>query len=304
MIRIRKHHLPVVITFAMGMATCSSVAFASTFFGIPDGDTAALLALVQNGVATLKTMNDELDTVKGTYQEAKKAAQLGQDAYNLGAGIVSLDPNQVLHSLETAFPDVQYFEMEERYPNSWTHGTGALQAMISICVQGAAHTTTGATSVPQCSQLEHALDMNQAKLLLATNYGLARQREMEASDQESSRTLAATQAAIQLNRVRVAEARALQQACSGGNPTACQAVANQAMAMQLEQAADTNDQLALANRLSAIQIAQRNGQLRRDDTDASWREEQLRKGVQTLSAPPILLKADGFSISGDTGVGP
>jgi hypothetical protein len=295
MITVRKHHLPVVITFVMGMLTCSSVAFGSTFFGIPDGDTAALLALVQNGVQTLRTMNQELDTVKGTYQEAKKAAQLGQDAYNLAAGIVSMDPNQVLHSLETAFPDVQYFEMEARYPNSWTHGTGALQSMIQICVQGAAHSAPGAVTVPQCSQLEHALDMNLAKQLLATNYGLARQREMEASDQEAARTLAATQAAIQLNRVRVAEARALQQACSGGSPTACQAVANQAMAMQLEQAADANDQLALANRLSAIQIAQKNGELRREDTDASWREEQLRKGVQTLAAPPITLKADGFS---------
>jgi hypothetical protein len=299
MIALRKKHLPVVVTVLLAAFTCSQTAFATTFF-VPDEDTTALVALLQNGIQTLAVMNQQLDTVKNSYQEIHKTAQLAADAVNVVQGVLNLNPDQVLHSIEAAFPDVQYFEMQARYPNSWTQGSGSLQAMTQICVSSAAHSAPGTTDFPLCAMLEGSLDLVATKKLFATTYGVARQRELEASGQESARTLAAAHAAVQRHRAVDAQAKALMQQCtSTSTPAACQAAATAAAVMQLEQTADTSDQMALIARMEAIQVAQANGQVRRDDTDAAWREEQLRKSVQSLGAPPMTLKTDGFSVIGD-----
>ncbi len=95
------------------------------------------------------------------------------------------------------------------------------------------------------------------------------------------------------------------QACEDtGSPPTCQAAANAAAVAQLGQAAETNSQLALMNRLQAIRIEQENAKLRREEFDSLYREDQVHRGFQQLAAPPIRLKADGVSILDDGQVQP
>ena len=332
---LRRINIPLAVTVLLGTLTISSVAVASTFF-IPDSDTGTLVGILANGLQTLASINQQLEQARKSYQETKKIVRMGEDAYDLAAGVITLNPSRVARSFESAFPAVQYFEMEAHYPNSWLHGSGNLQALMSICFAGVkaqarrapppqqqaddgsidrsavagspAPTAVGAggeSPIPECALVERQMDLHETQLLMASTFGLSPEAQLAAVDEEATRAFVASQGSLQRTTITAAQVRALMQACEDtGSPSACQAAANAAAVAELGQAAETNSQLALMNRLQAIRIEQENAKLRREEFDSLYREDQVHRGFQKLAASPFRLKADGFSILDDGQVQP
>jgi hypothetical protein len=320
---LRRINIPLAVTILLGALTISSVAVASTFF-IPDSDTSTLVAILANGLQTLATINQQLEQARKSYQETKKIVRMGEDAYDLAAGVITLNPSRVARSFESAFPAVQYFEMEARYPNSWMRGSGNLQALMSICfaglksqarrapppaqqaddgpgdpsaVAGSPTPAGGGSQIPECALVERQMDLHETQLLMTSTFGLSPEAQLAAVDEEATRAFVASQGSLQRSTITAAQVRALMQACEDtGSPPSCQAAANAAAVAQLGQAAETNSQLALMNRLQAIRIEQENAKLRREEFDSLYREDQVHRGFQQLAAPAIRLKADGFSV--------
>jgi hypothetical protein len=332
---LRRINIPLAVTVLLGTLTISSVGVASTLF-MPDSDTSTLIAILANGMQTLASINQQLEQARKSYQETKKIVRMGEDAYDLAAGVISLNPSRVARSFESAFPAVQYFEMEARYPNSWLHGSGNLQALMSICFAGvkaqarrapppgqqtddgssdptvagspppaAAGAGGGGSQIPECALVERQMDLHETRLLMTSTFGLSPEAQLAAVDEEATRAFVASQGSLQRSTVTAAQVRALMQACEDtGSPPTCQAAANAAAVAQLGQAAETNSQLALMNRLQAIRIEQENAKLRREEFDSLYREDQVHRGFQQLAAPSIHLKADGFSTLDDGQVQP
>ncbi len=209
---------------------------------------------------------------------------------------LSLNPSRIARSFESVFPAVQYFEMEARYPKSWLHGSGTLQSLMSICFSDMkAQQRAGRGSNGQCAALEGQLDMRETQLLLTNTFGVAREKQIAAVDEESARAFVASQSALQRSSITSAQAHVLAEACEdGGEAAECQAAANAAAVAQLDEAAQMNGQMALANRLQTIRIEQENAKMRREEADSTYRENQIQHGVEQLAAPPPRMKADGF----------
>ena len=333
MSQLRRINIPLALTVLLGTLAISSVAVASTFF-IPDSDTGTLVGILANGLQTLASINQQLEQARKSYQETKKIVRMGEDAYDLAAGVITLNPSRVARSFASAFPAVQYFEMEARYPNSWLHGSGNLQALMSICFAGvksqARHGPSpeqqaddgssgpsvvagspppaaggGGSQIPECALVERQMDLHETQILMTSTFGLSPEAQLAAVDEEATRAFVASQGSLQRSTITAAQVRALMQACEDtSSPPTCQAAANAAAVAELGQAAETNSQLALMNRLQAIRIEQENAKLRREEFDSLYREDQVHKGFQQLAAPPIRLKADGFSILDDGQVRP
>ncbi len=324
---LRRINIPLAVTILLGALTISSVAVASTFF-IPDSDTSTLVAILANGMQTLASINQQLEQARKSYQETKKIVRMGEDAYDLAAGVITLNPSRVARSFESAFPAVQYFEMEAHYPNSWLHGSGNLQALMSICFAGVKSQARGApppaqqaddgssdpsavgggggqSQIPECALVERQMDLHETRLLMTSTFGLSPEAQLAAVDEEATRAFVASQVSLQRSTITAAQVRALMQACEDtGSPPSCQAAANVAAVAELGQAAETNSQLALMNRLQAIRIEQENAKLRREEFDSLYREDQVHRGFQQLAAPAIRLKADGFSVVNEGQVQP
>ena len=336
MSQLRRINIPLALTVLLGTLAISSVAVASTFF-IPDSDTGTLVGILANGLQTLASINQQLEQARKSYQETKKIVRMGEDAYDLAAGVITLNTSRVARSFASAFPAVQYFEMEARYPNSWLHGSGNLQALMSICFAGvksqarhgpspeqqaddgssdpsavagspppaAVAAGSGGSQIPECALVERQMDLHETQILMTSTFGLSPEAQLAAVDEEATRAFVASQGSLQRSTITAAQVRALMQACEDtSSPPTCQAAANAAAVAELGQAAETNSQLALMNRLQAIRIEQENAKLRREEFDSLYREDQVHKGFQQLAAPPIRLKADGFSILDDGQVRP
>jgi hypothetical protein len=327
---LRRLNAPVVVTLVLGALTVSYAARASTFF-MPDGDTGTLIAILANGVKTLATINQQLEQARKSYEETKRMVRMGEDAYDLAAGVISMNPSRIVRSFENAFPDVQYFEMEARYPNSWLHGSGNLQALMSICFAGvkararqqqpviAPKGDEGADAVapvagsaeqvsalrarddiPECATVERQMDLHDTRTLFTNAFGLSPQDELNAVDEEASRAFVASHAVLQKGTVTAAQARALMRACEDtGSPATCQAAAHTAAVAQLDEAAGIKSELAVMNRLQAIRLEPENAKLRREEADAVYRQDQVQKGVQQLASPSVRIKADGYGILDD-----
>jgi hypothetical protein len=141
------------------------------------------------------------------------------------------------------------------------------------------------------------MDLHETRLLMTSTFGLSPDAQLAAVDEEATRAFVASQGSLQRSTITAAQVRALMQACEDtGTPPTCQAAANAAAVAALGQAAETNSQLALMNRLQAIRIEQENAKLRREEFDSLYREDQVHRGFQQLAAPAIRLKADGFSV--------
>ena len=335
---LRRLNAPVLVTLILGALTISYAASASTFFGIPDGDSATLISLLANGMQQLAAINQQLEQVKQTYQQTKKMVRMAEDAYDLADGVISLSPSRVARSFESMFPAAAYFEAEANNPNSWLHGAGDLQTQMEICFgdvmaranaqgnvqtlqqqceetnlpalcQAAATAEQNLNASPfpnqQCAAVERQLGVQETRAAMVYTFGLRPIDQLSAVDEEAAKAFAASHSALQKDALTVAQARALQKACEDtGAPAACQAAAEAAATAQLEISADGNSQMALMTRLQAIRVEQENAKLRREGAESIYQQRQVDRSVQQIVHPPVRLKADGFSILDDSQVPP
>src|SRR5919106_131431 len=275
---------------ALRAATATSIVL--VFFGanvahadLWGADIPLLSSILGNGISTLNAINDQVATLRKSYEEARRLAGYADDAYrtfkhfrDYTADMFNAD---AAAALDAAFPELSRLRREASGTGPWAEGTGELQRTFVRCLKG------GATG---CAELQDALTAKDARGALDAAFGASRTLEERAMDHEAAVGIAASHAQTQRNSVRRARAQLLLEACAGEGAStesiaACQAAASVAEIEQLHQSAAMSDQLAESNRLEAIQVAQENARRKRELRERERRRQLMLEGAR-FAAPP------------------
>src|ERR1700737_3459725 len=104
-------------------------------FGIPDGDSATLVLILQQSIQSLATLNNQLGEMKKTYQSTKQLVSYAEDSRQAFDALVRFDVGKLEDMVETAVPNAGYFGHEGRGGyRSWGQGQGELQLLLGSCV--------------------------------------------------------------------------------------------------------------------------------------------------------------------------
>lgn len=263
-------------------------------------DIPLLTALLSQAAQNAETMVRTLDTLKKSYDEAKRVAGFAEEARQAYLAVSSyngeLFQEGFTRALESAFPDVGYFRREASHAGPWAQASGELQRLVSICLGGPSGS---------CRQLQEALSLQQTREALARTFGAAPTgaHDLAAIDHEAAVAIAASSAQEGRSQRATALSEALMKQCSNAtdqeNLAACQAAANAAQIEALRQSADTNSQLAEGNRLQALQLVQVNRARKKELADAEERRELVLESVRRASSPVPRVESDGVSLIPD-----
>lgn len=280
-----------VLFFGAGVQT----AYAD-FWG---GDIPLLTTLVANTADQLAKAYETLETLRKTYDDAKKIAGYADEAYQAYQHFAQYSGERfgqdALSALDSAFPDIGYFRREASRTGPWAQGTGELQALVSYCFKGLAKPGGG----QGCVQLQEALSLRQTQAAIQGTFGtapvMAGSIEVRAVDHESAVAMAASASQFERNRLTRSEADGLLESCrdADGDLAACQAAAGTAQIRQLKASADIADQLAEANRLQAVELSQSNARRKRELNEALERRRLVLEGTETLAEQPVRVKTEG-----------
>jgi hypothetical protein len=213
-----------VATVLIGAFGLTYAAGASTFF-IPDEDSSSLVQILITSMQQLNTLNQELGTVRQTYSETKKLTGYAEDAANAFVGLTNANFSGAVTLLESAVPNVRFFDREAHHLNSWTQGRGELNALVSACVrarqnqigaqasanqaqqtwsttpgstfptaatQAAAATTNNADQV--CANLDAQISGQRLALLISTDFGPPYTPAQQLADQVAADALGDSEA--------------------------------------------------------------------------------------------------------------
>jgi hypothetical protein len=264
-------------------------------------DLGPLSALVEQAGIQIAQLADTIATLRQTYDEAKRVASYADDAAQafknfekFGAQVFS---GQLEEAMDRAFPDLAYFQREASNTGPWAQGTGELSRVIRYCVGRA----LGAEG---CAEAREALSLRQTREALAATFGtapvVAGAIEVRAMDHEAAFGMSIASAQLGRDAVAREQARALMKRCTGGTDddsiAACQAAAHAASILGVEQSADLGDQLAQANRLHAVRIAQENGRRKREINEALERRRLILEGAGRLGDAPVQVRTEGLQV--------
>ena len=273
----------------MAVLLVPSVSQAS-LFGEENGPLTALVAEVaeqiSQGAQTIKQLTDEYEQLKATYNETKKYVGMAQDAVNgfnefrqFGDSVIKNPEN----ALDALFPDERSLRADLVSPQNWARGTGELQRLIRVCLAGGG----------KCAEFHQAVTAKMASDAISQTFGTAPagREDLVTIDIEAADAISRSTAATGAAAVTEAQARALRSKCLSGTDSeaiaACQAAGNLAALMQLEQTAVLNQQMAEANRLSALELAQRNGELKRQVRESLERDATLSSAAKGMAPPQV-----------------
>jgi len=274
---------------------------APAFADLWGADLGPLSTLVSQAATQIAQIADTLSTLRKTYDEAKRVAGYADDAVKSFKAFqksgAEMFRDGADSALDRAFPDLAYFRSEASRTGPWAQGTGELQLMVSYCVRG------GLTG-PGCTQVQEALTLKQARSALSATFGttppVAGAVEIRAMDHEAAMGMATSSAQVGRDAIARQQAKGLMERCTGGTDddsiAACQAAANAASILGVEQGADVADQLAEANRLQAVRVAQENGKRKRETNEAIERRQLILDGAQRMGAEPMQVKTEGLEV--------
>ena len=263
------------------------------------GDIPLLTSLVATTAEQLQKASDTLDTLRKTYDSAKRVAGYAEEGYQAYQHFTHYSAQRfgedALGALDTAFPDISYFRREASRTGAWAQSTGELQSLITFCFSGLTKGTKGT-----CIELQKALTLRQAREAIQGTFGIAPpvagSIETRAIDHEASVAMASSASQFERNKLARSEADGLLEQCRDGegNLAACQAAAGTAQIRQLRASADIADQLAEANRLQAVELSQQNARLKRELNEAAERRQLVLEGTEALGEKPVKMRTDGF----------
>lgn len=249
-------------------------------------ENVSLLALVAQGLEQISQGAKQFEQLQRTYEETRRYVSMAQDAVDgfreFGAFADSIYSNPT-HALATAFPDAEALTRDLRSPQSWAQGTGELQRLVRVCLSGG-----------DCATLRDAVTAKQVRDSISQTFGTSpiRSSSIETVDVEASRGISLSTAQTAKAQLTAEQARALMEKCRKGTDqsaiAACQAAANLGQLMQVEQTAELNAQMAEANRLKSLELADKNAEKKATLLQALERQKMLEAG-STQMAPPTFL---------------
>ena len=255
-------------------------------------ENVSLVALLANSCTQIAQIAEVISQAKEMYDETKKyvgmaedAVKMFNDAKRFGESIIK----QPGAALENLFPDVGEIRREIESPANWGKGTGELQRRISVCLNG----QTG------CADFYERVSGEQAQEAISGTFGTmspkVQRDDIRAMDAESANGLVG--ASVNEGRASVSreQYKALLSKCvdnSEGDVTSCQAAANMATILQASGTSDINEQLATANRLKAIDVANQSAEQKREIRESQQRADAVRSGFKDMAKARIVNLTD------------
>lgn len=254
----------------------------ASLFGEENGP---LTALVAQGVAQIQQAAQTYAQLKQTYEETKRYVGLAEDAVNgfrdFGAFADSVYRNPG-NALRSAMPDAEYLARDLASPQAWGRGTGELQRLVRVCIGGG-----------DCGAFREAVTARQARDSISQTFGTApvRRDDIETVDIEAGRAISGGMSVAATSTVASQQAAALMEKCMSGSGReaveACQAAANMGTLMQVQQTASLNEQMATANRLQALELANKNAEKKRALQQQLERQRMLEAGLGDMAPPQV-----------------
>jgi hypothetical protein len=244
-------------------------------------DIPFLTTLVAQSASQLTQLSQTITTLKQTYDETRKYVGMAEDAVRTFEGMrqfgeaVIRQPDLAFGNL---FPDAAALRREIQSPQMWGQGTGELQRRISLCLGGASG----------CTQVYERISGRQAQQAIADTFGTVPvgRDDLAAIDAEAARAIVGASVAEGQAEVSRAQYDALLTRCTtAGDVTACQAAANMATILQARGTADLNEQMALNNRLKAVELASEAAKEKRKSREAKERVDAVRNGFRDMNRP-------------------
>lgn len=242
-------------------------------------DIPFLTTLVAQSASQLTQLSQTLTTLRQTYEETRRYVGIADDAIRTFEGMKQFG-TAVIHQPDAAFgslfPDAAYLRRELQSPTAWGAGTGELQRRVSLCLGGA----------QGCTQVYERLTSQQASSAISATVGTlpagVRRDDIQAIDTEAARALVASSSAEGQAAVSRAQYDALLSKCTAGDVTSCQAAANMAEILQARGTADLNEQMALSNRLKAVELANTAAKAKAEEREALERRDAVRNGFRDM----------------------
>lgn len=242
-------------------------------------DIPFLTTLVAQSASQLTQLTQTLTTLRQTYEETRRYVGIADDAIRTFEGMKQFG-TAVIHQPDAAFgslfPDAAYLRRELQSPTAWGAGTGELQRRVSLCLGGA----------QGCTQVYERLTSQQASSAISATFGTlpagVRRDDIQAIDTEAARALVASSSAEGQAAVSRAQYDALLSKCTAGDVTSCQAAANMAEILQARGTADLNEQMALSNRLKAVELANTAAKAKAEEREALERRDAVRNGFRDM----------------------
>lgn len=248
-------------------------------------ENAALSALVTQGVAQITQAAETFTQLKQTYEETRRYVGLAQDAidgfreFGEFADSVYRNPTNALRS---AMPDAEALARDLQTPQSWGKGTGELQRLVRVCLSGG-----------NCTAFREAVTAREARDSISRTFGTSpvQRDDIDTIDIEAGRAISGGMSVAAKSTVASEQAAALMEKCMSGSDqqavAACQAAANMGTLMQVQQTASLNEQMAEANRLKALELAEKNADKKRALQQVIERQRMLEAAVPSMAPPSM-----------------
>lgn len=288
-------------TRAASLAAVLAVLLAATpawadFWG---GDLPLLTGIFASVADGIAKASETLSTLRKTYDETKRVVGFAEDAADAYQRFSQYNSKMfaadVTATFDSAFPDLAYLRRESSRTGPWTQATGELQRLLLLCLTG---------PKGSCEQVQEVMTYQDTRNALAKTFGAApvNAYSMLAVDHEAAQAIRAGQSQTGRSARERGMSATWMKSCEDSdssdkdNLAACQAAAGSAQIESLRATADVADQVAEGNRLSALQLEQRNEDRKRDLLEATERHQVLLDGLHELPAAPARVHADGFNL--------
>jgi hypothetical protein len=278
------------VIFSLFLIAALPLPAQASIFGEENGP---LLALVAQGSQSLTQAAQTFDQLRQTYDETRRYVGLAEDAVNgfrdFGAYADSVFRNPEA-ALRGVMPEASQLVDELRAPEQWASGTGELQRLIRVCLGGG-----------DCAAFREAVTAKQVRDSISRTFGTSpvERADLAAVDLEAARAISTSSAAAAESSLSTAQAKALMEKCMSGTSNdavaACQAAANVGQLMQVAQTATLNEQMAEANRLQALGLAQKNAEAKRRIQEAVERQRMLEAAARDMAPPEFRIEAPAAS---------
>jgi len=259
-------------------------------------DLAPLTTLMMNSFTQLQQMAESIKTAREQYElirEGVRTAREAEEAFGAfqksGLALFSGDVDSALAS---AFPDYAYWRGEAGAvaAGRWAEPQGRLVATMRMCVG------TGG----RCKEVQDVLSIAESSAVISSTFGTKPLHQGHAFlDDQAAITISRSSSQEARSAVMQAQAQQLREECLATSKIeVCQSAAALAATLTAEATAEQNTLAAEQNRLTALQLAQGNEQMKRDERAARERQLLLESAARRFVPGETAIEVEGFNLVG------
>jgi hypothetical protein len=148
-----------------------------------------------------------------------------------------------------------------------------------------------------CASFREAVTAREARDSISRTFGTSpvQRDDIDTIDIEAGRAISGGMAVAAQSTVASEQAAALMEKCMRGSDqqavAACQAAANMGTLMQVQQTASLNERMAEANRLQALELAEKNAEKKRALQQLIERQRMLEAALPSMAPPSMRITA-------------